>query len=112
MVIHDQQDKDSTRAIYGSDPSFHAVLSGEVPAPKSTLKFLKAFLKLLAPVHSPRRSNQTRLKRATRPYPADGNLPSAGPIGFDRSKGASFATDADFPHAHRGRRVAMGRLLA
>ncbi len=37
-----EQDKDSTRAIYGSDPSFHAVLSGEVPAPSSTLKFMKA----------------------------------------------------------------------
>jgi lipid-binding SYLF domain-containing protein len=37
-----EQDKDSTRAIYGSDPSFHAVLSGEVHAPSSTLKFLKA----------------------------------------------------------------------
>ena len=37
-----EQDKDSTRAIYGSDPSFHAVLSGEVPAPSSTQKFMKA----------------------------------------------------------------------
>ncbi len=37
-----QQDEDSTRAIYGSDPSFHAILSGEVHAPKSTLNFLKA----------------------------------------------------------------------
>ena len=37
-----EQDEDSTRAIYGSDPSFHAVLSGEVRAPSSTLKFLKA----------------------------------------------------------------------
>ncbi len=37
-----EQDEDSTRAIYGSDPSFHAVLSGEVPAPKSTLNFLEA----------------------------------------------------------------------
>jgi len=37
-----EQDEDSTRAIYGSNPSFHAVLSGEVPAPKSTLNFLKA----------------------------------------------------------------------
>ncbi len=37
-----EQDKDSTRAIYGSDPSFHAVLSGEVPPPSSTLKFMKA----------------------------------------------------------------------
>ena len=37
-----EQDKDSTRAIYGSDPSFHALLGGEIPAPDSTLKFLKA----------------------------------------------------------------------
>lgn len=37
-----EQDKDSTRAIYGSDPSFHAVLSGEVRPPSSTRKFLKA----------------------------------------------------------------------
>jgi SH3 domain-containing YSC84-like protein 1 len=37
-----QQDEDSTRAIYGSHPTFHALLSGEVPAPDSTLKFLKA----------------------------------------------------------------------
>lgn len=37
-----EQDKDSTRAIYGSDPAFRALLSGEVPAPDSTLKFLKA----------------------------------------------------------------------
>jgi lipid-binding SYLF domain-containing protein len=37
-----EQDKDSTRAIYGRDRSFHAVLSGGVTPPKSTLKFLKA----------------------------------------------------------------------
>jgi SH3 domain-containing YSC84-like protein 1 len=37
-----EQDEDSTRAIYGSDPSFHAVLSGKVRPPSSTLKFLKA----------------------------------------------------------------------
>ncbi len=37
-----EQDKDSTRAIYGSEPSIHDVLSGEVRAPKSTLHFLKA----------------------------------------------------------------------
>ena len=37
-----EQDKDSARAIYDSDPSFHDVLSGEVRAPKSTLNFLKA----------------------------------------------------------------------
>jgi hypothetical protein len=27
-----EQDEDSTGAIYGSDPSFHAVLSGKVRA--------------------------------------------------------------------------------
>src|SRR5579872_3696375 len=37
-----QQDEDSTRAIYGSQPTIHALLRGEVPAPGSTLKFLKA----------------------------------------------------------------------
>jgi SH3 domain-containing YSC84-like protein 1 len=36
-----EQDKDSTRAIYGSDPSFHAILSGKVPAPRSTSRFMK-----------------------------------------------------------------------
>ena len=37
-----EQDKDSTRSIYGGDTSFHAILSGKVQAPKSTLTFLKA----------------------------------------------------------------------
>src|SRR4051812_24751070 len=37
-----EQDEDSTRAIYGQGHSFHALLSGEVAAPSSTLKFLKA----------------------------------------------------------------------
>ncbi len=36
-----EQDKDSTRAIYGHDPSFHAILAGKVPAPSSTLHFMK-----------------------------------------------------------------------
>lgn len=36
-----EQDKDSTRAIYGRDPSFHAILAGRVPAPKSTQHFMK-----------------------------------------------------------------------
>jgi lipid-binding SYLF domain-containing protein len=40
-----EQDKDSTRAIYGSDPSFRAVLSGETEAPESTRSFLKAVSK-------------------------------------------------------------------
>jgi lipid-binding SYLF domain-containing protein len=37
-----EADKDSTEAIYGRDPSFHAILSGTVPAPKSTRGFMKA----------------------------------------------------------------------
>jgi SH3 domain-containing YSC84-like protein 1 len=37
-----EQDADSTRAIYGRDRSFHAILSGKVAAPSSTLGFLKA----------------------------------------------------------------------
>lgn len=36
-----EQDKDSTRAIYGRDRSFRATLSGQVPAPQSTLAFLR-----------------------------------------------------------------------
>jgi lipid-binding SYLF domain-containing protein len=35
-----QQDVDSTRAIYGRNASFRSVLSGRVPAPKSTLHFI------------------------------------------------------------------------
>jgi lipid-binding SYLF domain-containing protein len=37
-----QPDDDSTRAIYGRDVSFRSILSGNVPAPKSTLGFMKA----------------------------------------------------------------------
>jgi SH3 domain-containing YSC84-like protein 1 len=37
-----EPDKDSTRAIYGRDPSFRNILSGRVPAPASTIGFLKA----------------------------------------------------------------------
>jgi lipid-binding SYLF domain-containing protein len=37
-----EQDADSTRAIYGGDPSFRAILSGNVRAPKSTLSFMQA----------------------------------------------------------------------
>jgi lipid-binding SYLF domain-containing protein len=37
-----EQDADSTHAIYGRDPSFRSILSGDVRAPKSTLGFLKA----------------------------------------------------------------------
>ena len=36
-----EQDSDSTRAIYGHDTSFRAILSGRVRAPKSTLAFMK-----------------------------------------------------------------------
>ena len=37
-----EPDKDSTEAIYGAEPSFHAILSGNVAAPESTLSFMKA----------------------------------------------------------------------
>jgi lipid-binding SYLF domain-containing protein len=37
-----QQDKDSTRAIYGKQIPFRSILSGKTSAPKSTLAFLKA----------------------------------------------------------------------
>jgi lipid-binding SYLF domain-containing protein len=37
-----EQDADSTRAIYGRDPSFRAILSGNIRAPKSTLSFKRA----------------------------------------------------------------------
>lgn len=37
-----EQDKDSTRAIYGRERSFHTILSGTVPAPRATLDFMKA----------------------------------------------------------------------
>jgi SH3 domain-containing YSC84-like protein 1 len=37
-----EQDNDSTRAIYGRDRSFQAILSGKVRAPKSTIGFMKA----------------------------------------------------------------------
>jgi lipid-binding SYLF domain-containing protein len=37
-----EQDADSTRAIYGRDPSFRAILSGNVRAPRSTLSFRRA----------------------------------------------------------------------
>jgi lipid-binding SYLF domain-containing protein len=40
-----EQDEDSTRAIYGHHPSFHAILSGQVPAPKSTLRFMNEIAK-------------------------------------------------------------------
>jgi SH3 domain-containing YSC84-like protein 1 len=36
-----EQDADSTRAIYGRDVSFRSILSGRVPAPKSTLSFMR-----------------------------------------------------------------------
>jgi lipid-binding SYLF domain-containing protein len=37
-----QPDKDSTEAIYGHNPSFHAILSGKVQAPRSTRGFMRA----------------------------------------------------------------------
>jgi lipid-binding SYLF domain-containing protein len=37
-----EQDADSTDAIYGGDPSFRAILSGNVRAPRSTLGFIQA----------------------------------------------------------------------
>ena len=37
-----EQDADSTRAIYGRDIPFRAILSGKVHAPKSTLSFMRA----------------------------------------------------------------------
>jgi len=37
-----EQDADSTRAIYGREPSFQAILSGRVRAPRSTLNFMRA----------------------------------------------------------------------
>lgn len=37
-----QQDEDSTHAIYGRAPSFHAILAGKVRAPKSTAGFMRA----------------------------------------------------------------------
>jgi lipid-binding SYLF domain-containing protein len=37
-----EQDKDSTRAIYGQDPAFRSILSGRVRAPHATLAFIKA----------------------------------------------------------------------
>ena len=40
-----EQDEDSTRTIYGHHPSFHAILSGQVPAPKSTLRFMNEIAK-------------------------------------------------------------------
>jgi len=35
-----QQDMDSTRAIYGHEPTFRAILAGKVHAPDSTLAFI------------------------------------------------------------------------
>ena len=39
-----EQDADSTRAIYGRNPSFQAILSGKVRAPKSTQSFMRAIV--------------------------------------------------------------------
>jgi lipid-binding SYLF domain-containing protein len=37
-----EQDSDSTRAIYGRDRSFRTILSGRIPAPRSTIGFMNA----------------------------------------------------------------------
>ncbi len=37
-----EQDKDSTRAIYGRETSFRAILAGQVHAPQSTHAFIRA----------------------------------------------------------------------
>jgi lipid-binding SYLF domain-containing protein len=37
-----EQDADSTHSIYGGDPSFRAILSGNIRAPRSTLGFIQA----------------------------------------------------------------------
>jgi len=37
-----EQDEDSTIAIYGKDHSFRNILSGQVPAPSSTLAFVRS----------------------------------------------------------------------
>jgi len=37
-----EQDADSTDAIYGGEPSFRAILSGNIRAPRSTLGFVQA----------------------------------------------------------------------
>jgi|SRR5579859_1679121 len=39
-----EPDKDSTVAIYGRDRSFHSILSGSVPAPKSTRSFMRTIV--------------------------------------------------------------------
>jgi len=36
-----EPDKDSTKAIYGYDPSFHAILSGSIAAPNSARVFMR-----------------------------------------------------------------------
>jgi lipid-binding SYLF domain-containing protein len=41
-----EQDKDSTRAIYGSDPSFRSILAGQVRAPRSTHPFIHAIAQI------------------------------------------------------------------
>jgi lipid-binding SYLF domain-containing protein len=41
-----EQDADSTRAIFGGDPSFRAILSGKVRAPRSTERFMQAIVEM------------------------------------------------------------------
>jgi lipid-binding SYLF domain-containing protein len=54
-----EPDVDSTRAIYGGDPSFRSILSGKVRAPQSTAVFMRAIRTMgqtgtLAAVHHER----------------------------------------------------------
>ncbi len=41
-----EQDADSTRAVYGGNPSFHAILAGDVRAPRSTRTFMQAIAEM------------------------------------------------------------------
>jgi SH3 domain-containing YSC84-like protein 1 len=36
------QDQDDTRALYGNDATFTAILSGKIPAPEASRPFLEA----------------------------------------------------------------------
>jgi lipid-binding SYLF domain-containing protein len=41
-----EQDADSTHAIYGHDPSFRAILAGDVHAPRSAQSFMQAIVEM------------------------------------------------------------------
>ncbi len=43
-----KQDEDDTRALYGKDASFHAILKGQVPRPAGSTSFLSALKKFSA----------------------------------------------------------------